>query len=179
MLCLPTPSMFAYYSRASGNSNQRFGFLLCKTTITEFTVLSLVCFIQAAAYEMNDPFLPFCLQALTDDRRLRANEGVIVLLPQEMTANILRRGLLRISSNCTVNSVAANLAFARAGKIDWNMRDRLGCFSLGFAEVTTILVVEWYATSSKRRCWDDRLPETVYLKVAPRYIEKFIEETMR
>lgn len=47
------------------------------------------------------------------------SEKILVRLPSKMRANVLDRWLLRIISDCAVDLVAANLAFARTGEIDW------------------------------------------------------------
>lgn len=86
MLRMPSPLMFVYYSSAFGYNARRLGYLLLETTITEFTTISFVCFIQAARYSVADLFLSVPLQALTANGRLRAltangricaNEGVL------------------------------------------------------------------------------------------------------
>lgn len=65
-----------------------------------------------------------------------------MLLPCEMRAIILKRGLLRIITNCAVDLVAAALAFARAGENDWTELDCLGWFFFDFTDVTTIYAQE-------------------------------------
>lgn len=108
--------------------------------ITETVIMCFVCFIQATEYGAADSFLPVCLWALAEDGLLCANDGVLVPLLRRMRANVLKRGLLRITSSSVVDLAAASLAFARAGRIDWAAHDSFGWFLYDFADTTLIFV---------------------------------------
>lgn len=60
----------------------------------------------------------------------------------KMRANILKRGLLRITSDFAVDLVAVIIAFARSGEIDWTAPDCLGCFLNDFLDATIVSVAE-------------------------------------
>lgn len=81
-------------------------------------------------------FLPAHLSALTKNGFLLANEGVLVALSYKMRTNILKRGLLRIISDCAVDLVPTSLTFACAGEIDCIVPDCLGWFLYDFADAT-------------------------------------------
>lgn len=83
-------------------------------------------FVQLAEYCKTNLFLPARVRASTKNGRLRLSEGVLAQLPGEMRANVLKRGFLRIISDCAVNPVAAISSFARDGEIGWTVRDGLG-----------------------------------------------------
>lgn len=85
--------------------------------------MSFVCFILAADYGIADLLLPARLRALTDGDRYCANERVLVPLSSTIRADVLKRGLPRLNSDCTVDLVAAIVAFARLSKIDWAALD--------------------------------------------------------
>lgn len=65
--------MFAYYSSAYGNNAKSFGYLLLDTTMTEFTIVLFVRFIQAPEYRAANLFLPARLRAPAEDGRHQAN----------------------------------------------------------------------------------------------------------
>lgn len=88
--------------------------------------MSFVCFIQAAEYGIANLFLSSHLRVSIGDVWLPANKGVFVSLPCEMRAYIFKRGLLRMSRSCTMDLLAAILAVARAGVINWAVPDCLG-----------------------------------------------------
>lgn len=88
--------------------------------------MSFVCFIQAAEIGVVDLSMPVSLWALNESGRLRANDGVLITLPTEMSANVLKRDLLRLICDCTVNPVSAILLFARARKISCVAPDCVG-----------------------------------------------------
>lgn len=67
--------MFAYYSSASANGSQLFGWLLCETAIAEFTAMLFVYSLWAAEFGWLSRFLANSFRALRDEGRLRANEG--------------------------------------------------------------------------------------------------------
>lgn len=59
------------------------------------------------------------LWASTDNGHPRANEEVLVLLTHKMRVEFLKRGVLRLISDCTVDPVSAILVFALASEFDW------------------------------------------------------------
>lgn len=71
--------------------------------------------------------------------------------------------------------MAAILAFARAGKIDWTVLEFLDWFLCDFAKAAIVLIPEGKPTSYKRGSRDDTLPRTVHEKVPPRHIRYFDE----
>lgn len=99
-------------------------------------------------------------------------------LPSDMRANILKHELLHIIINCVVDLVAAILASARAGKIDWTIVDCLGWFLYDFVRATIISVPEWHATSYKWRRQGDTLPGTFHREITARCAEEYCEDGM-
>lgn len=99
-----------------------------------------VFFIQAAEYDAADLFHPARLWMLTKDGRLWTIERILALLSGEMRAIILKHGLLRIISDCLVDSVSAIVAFARADKTHWTAPDCLNWFLYDFT--VTIIISE-------------------------------------
>lgn len=91
MLRVPLPPMFAYYSSAFGDTAQRLRHLLLKTAITEFTIMSLGCFIADAEPGVAHIFMPARLRVLAEDGRLCVNEGVLLWLPSKIRATVLSR----------------------------------------------------------------------------------------
>lgn len=83
------------------------------------------------------------LRALTEDGRLRALAGVLAPLPCKMTANILKRGLLYITRDITVDLVQTSLAFAPVGDTDRVAPDFFCQFLTTFAGATISSVPEW------------------------------------
>lgn len=88
MLCVLTPLMFAYFSGAFGIDGQPFSRLLRKTTITEFTVMSFVCFIRAAEVSVPELFLPSRLRALQNEGSICANERVLIPLSRKIKVTL-------------------------------------------------------------------------------------------
>lgn len=118
MLCIPSPPLIAYCSNAFGDNTPWFGHLLLETSIIEFTIMCLVCFIHATEHCVPDSFLFAPLWVLTEGGHLCANERVLVPLPNKLMADVLKRGFLRLISDCNVNPVSAIFALARASEID-------------------------------------------------------------
>lgn len=126
MICVPTLPRFAKYLAASGNGSQPFGRLLCKTTATEFTVMSFVCFVWAAEFEVLDFFLPSRFCALCNEGRLRANERVFIPLSRKMRANVTDGSLYTMICNCEVDAVLVLLPYPRMNEIDRSVSEALG-----------------------------------------------------
>lgn len=49
MLCVPSPLMFAYFLRTFGGSTPRFGLLLLKIAMTDFTIMLFYVFLLGCA----------------------------------------------------------------------------------------------------------------------------------
>lgn len=96
MLCLPVPPVFAYQSEIFGDEDYRFGHVLRETAVTEFIIMTFVCFICSAEFGLTDLIFPPRLHALVEDDRISPNEGVLLLLPQAMKKKVLQRGIIRI-----------------------------------------------------------------------------------
>lgn len=159
--------MIAYYSSAFGDSAQQFSYFLLETVIIESTIMSFVCFIQDAGYDVANLFLPDHLWACTDNGRLRANKEMLVPLLCKMRANTLNRGLLLIISDCATDWVADVLVFACAFKIEWTVLDCLGRFLDDSADAKIILVFEWQATRLQRERRGATLSGAVHAKGVP------------
>lgn len=67
ILCVPSPPMFTYYSSAIGNNVQWFGHLLHTPAMAELTVMSPVCFAQAAEYSKADLFMLARLRTFSEN----------------------------------------------------------------------------------------------------------------
>lgn len=115
---IPLPPMFLHYYSTFLDNDELFGYPLLKTAKTEFMNMFFVSVIQGAEYGTADLFLPARLRALSEDGSTRANEEALPPLPCKMRDGIVKRGLLRIISDCTVDLVPAILAIAHAGEID-------------------------------------------------------------
>lgn len=87
--------------------------------IKEFTIMLLVCFIQTANSNVFNLSMADRLRTLAEKCRLWPNQGTLGPLLIKMRADILKRGVLRILSDCAVEAVAVFLAFALAGETDW------------------------------------------------------------
>lgn len=98
---------------------------------------------------------------------------MLPLFPYDMRTNIFKHGLLHITSNSVVDLVAAILAFALAGEIDWTAPDCLRWFLYDVAYVTIVCVPEWLANSLKRALRGYLLPGTEHAKVVPRFVVVF------
>lgn len=85
-------------------------------------------------------FLPARFLALDENSRTYLKRDELAPLPCEVRANIHKRGLLRIISDCAVNLVSAMFAFARPGEIDWTAADCMQWFSCDLADTTIISV---------------------------------------
>lgn len=145
LLCVLTPPIFPYCSIAFGKNAPQTLLLLLEIAITEFTIISIFCFARAAEHDLADLFFSARLRALNHAGCLRAIEGVLVLLPSKMWANILERGHFCIFINSAVDSVAAFSAFARAGEADWAVVDCWGWASYVFVEPTIVSESEWHS----------------------------------
>lgn len=110
MLCVSTLPMFTYFSSAFDNGGQLFSRLYCKTAITEFTLMSSVRSVWAAEFRVPNFFLLGNFRTLRNEGRLRANEGVLILLSHEKKANIMERGLFTMIGDCKVDPVLSLLA---------------------------------------------------------------------
>lgn len=93
ILCVSSPPIFAYYSSGFGDDTKRFGYLLLKTAITEFTIMFFACFIQFVEYGADNLFLPARLLALAEDGCAFAIEEVLAPIPCEMREIIHKRRL--------------------------------------------------------------------------------------
>lgn len=85
--------------------------------------MSFVYFVQAAEWVAVYLILQAGIRALTEDGHLLADKAVPVPLPCKMSANILKYGHLRITSDYAVDRVAAILAVAPNGENYWTMPD--------------------------------------------------------
>lgn len=146
--------------------------------MTEFTTMSLVCFICALKHGVAVLFMPARLWALPEGSRLFSNEGVFVPHLSEMRANALRRELSRLTNNCAADPMAATLAFARLGKTDCVVPDCVGWYLYDITDVAIIFVPEWQIKSSKRRLRGEALPGVVHAKASLPYVEKFRDASM-
>lgn len=118
ILSVLSPSVSAHYHGAFDDNNQRLGYLLLETKITEFTSLFLVWFSQAAEVGAADLFLRTRLRTMTENGRPRANERVLARLSWDVSANFLMCGLLGIISQGALDPAAVLLAFNPIAKID-------------------------------------------------------------
>lgn len=146
--------------------------------MTEFTIMSFVCFIQAAKYGAADLLLPAHLPVLAEDARTCTGGGVLAQLSCEMRASTLKRGLSQTISDCVVHPVATFIAFARAGEIDRTATNCLGCFLYDFVDATIIFVSEWETIGLKRGLREDALPGVVHAKVVPCQVDEFCDACM-
>lgn len=176
---MPLSPTFAYYASAFGNKAPWFLHLLLKTAMTEFTIMSLVYFIQSAESGKAEIFMPACLRVLTNDDQLRAYEKMLVSLPIETRTDVRKRVLLRLISACTVDLLSAVLAVARAGEFNWAASDSVGCFLYDFADVAIISVLEWQIQSLKRGLRADTHLGVVLVRVMLRYINELRDAGMR
>lgn len=103
-------------------------------------------------------FLAAPYQALFDNGCAHTDEGMFAPSPCEIGANILNRGLPRISSDCAVNTVAVIFPFACADEIACTAPDCLGWFLYDFLDVTNVLVPEWQTKSLKGIFAEMRFP---------------------
>lgn len=78
--CVSTLPMLAYNSGSFGNEGQPFSPFCCKTATTEFTGMSFVFFIRAAAFCVFDWYFPSRIRAIRDGSRFCANDGVLIPL---------------------------------------------------------------------------------------------------
>lgn len=141
MLCVWTPFMFAYYSSAFGDNGLSFSHSLLETTMTQLTIMSFVCYIQAAKDGAASLFFSARHRAIADGGFLRASERVVVSLLSKMRANFLKRGLLRLTRDCEMDLVAAILDFARVGETDRTATDSVGRFLNDFVVAAIIFVL--------------------------------------
>lgn len=132
--------MLAYNLRVCRDNAKRFVNLLLKTVMTETTIMSVVCFIQAAGYDAADLFWPARLRTLVDDSRACEYKWVLAPHSGEMKTSILIRSLLRINSDCAIDAVVTIIAFARAGKIYLTVPDCLSWILYKLADATIIFV---------------------------------------
>lgn len=79
--------------------------------------------------------------------------------------------------DCTVDSMSAVMAFARAGEVDWTAPDCFGCFLYAFAD-PAIIFAEWQTQSLKRDLRRDTLPGVVHAEVESRYVSEFRDADM-
>lgn len=140
--------------------------------MTEFTITSFVCFVQAAGYVVVHLFMPAYLRTSTKGDLLCANKNAFVPLLRKMRVDVHKRDLLRLISDCTVDPVSAILAFTRVGKIDWAAPDCVGRFLYDSKVVAIFSVPERQTKNLKRVLRVDSLLGVVYVKVA-RYMKEF------
>lgn len=173
MLCEPSSPMLAYYSIAFGDNAPRFGHQLLETATTEFTIMSFVCVVYAAQYNVAELFIPARIQTLSEGGCLQANGGFLVRLPSEMRASTLKRGLLRLINDCTVAPLYAILDDLRAGESDWSAPNCIGWVTYDFKNRVIVSVPEWQTQGWKQGLRRDTLLGVVHTKVVPRYMEQF------
>lgn len=150
MLCLPAPSMFAYFSSELGNGGQPFSRLLRKTAITKHTVMLLVCLVWAAEFGVPGLFLPGKFRASRDEWRLRAIEKVFIPLSPKVKTKIMDWGLLPLITVCKVDSVPALLVYARLDEIDWSDSATSGCYVYDFTAGILFAVQEWKVDGARK-----------------------------
>lgn len=105
--------------------------------------MSFACFIRAAEHSADNLFQRSRLRTLITDGDARENEGLLAPLPRKMRANVLKRSLLCVTSDCAADMEAAILAFARAGEIKRTASDGLVRLLYSFADLTIGSVPEW------------------------------------
>lgn len=125
-MCIMPHPICAYYFSAFGETARLFGYLLLETAMTEFTLMYFVCFIQSVEYGTADLFLLACLQGLCEDSRLCVNQVLLAPSHCEMEASVLKRGVLRNSSNCAIDPLVAIIDFVHAEEMDWIAPDCFG-----------------------------------------------------
>lgn len=145
LLYVTSAPVLVYYSSNFDDIDKWFGHLLHETAMTDFAHMTLACFIQAVEYEAASLLLPVRLRALAEVGHLRAYVEVIAPLTYVMRANIFKRGLLCIISDCAIDQMAAILALAHTGEADWTALDCLGGFLCDFSYKATVSVLEWHA----------------------------------
>lgn len=141
--------------------------------------MSVFCFIRTAELGIPDLFLSRRLQALGDEGRLHANEGVLIPVSRKMKANIIEWGLLKIISDCEVDQAVELLAFARSNEMGWTNSEVLGWYLKEFALAMIIAVLNRRADGCKRGRHGDALPGALHPKVVPRYVEKVQESGIK
>lgn len=99
-------------------------------------------------------------------------------LPSKMRANVLRRGLPRLISDCAVDSVAATFVFARLVDIGWAASACLRGFLYDGVDLAIVFVPEWHAKCLKWGLRGDALPGVAHAKVAPHYVKDFRDAVM-
>lgn len=90
-----------------------------------------------------------------------------------MEAGFLKRGLLRLISDCTVEPASAVSAFACAGEVYQEESDRVGEFLYDVKNAATYFGPQLQTKSLKRGLRGVSLPGVVHVKVVPRYVEEF------
>lgn len=115
--------------------------------------------------------MPARHRAQLENGHLRTNERVLVPLPIEMRANILKRVLLHTTSDCAMDPVAAIIAFASAGEIDWTAPNFVGWFLYDSVDAATTSIPEWQTKSLKRGFCGSAIPKVANAKVAPDYLK--------
>lgn len=135
--------------------------------------------IRAAEFGVLDMFLPSRFCALQNKNCLRANESVLISFSQNRKADIIKQGLLTITSDCECNPVSVLLVFDRRKKIAWKDLEALGKYLYEFAAAIIIVVLVWQAGGSKIGRHGDALPVAVHLIVVLKYVEKCLESGMK
>lgn len=127
---------------------------------------------------MADLFMPALLRTLTNDGHLRSKEKVLVPLSSKVRADVLKRGLLRLISDYTVNLTSAILAFLCAGKINRAAPDCVGWFLYDFKDVTIISVAVWHTRNLKQCLRGETLPKVAHANCVSRVVEVFRDVSM-
>lgn len=121
MVFVPSLSKFVYYSSALGDSAYRFGQFFLDMAATEFMIIAFLCSELIAEYGAAELFPRVRLWALTKDGPFHVSEMLLVLLPCKTRVNIPKHAIVRTITDCGADPVAASIAFACAGRIEWTM----------------------------------------------------------
>lgn len=144
---------------------------------TYYYVVSL--FYPGGGNGIAELFMSVCLRALTANGQLGANDGVLVPLTSKMKAEVLNHGLSRLISDCSVDTLSAIVAFARAGEVHRAAPDVFGLLLYDFADAAIIFVPEWLTRGLKQSLHGETLPGNVHVTVMSRYVNKFRDAGMR
>lgn len=125
-------------------------------------------FFQAAENSVADLFIPVVFQPLSEGGRLCANKGVLETVLGEMRVVLLKRGLSRLTSDCTMDSVSGILIFAPAGEVHQVPSGCVGWFLYDNKGAPINSVSEWQTKSFKRDLRADSLSRVVLEKAVLR-----------
>lgn len=102
----------------------------------------------------------------------------MVPLPNKKRADVLKCGLLRFISDCTVDLVSATLDFARTCEIVRAESECEGSVPFEFKDAAIIFVSEWETMGLKWGLRGDAVCEVVHARVGPRYVKEFSDAGM-